>query len=249
MADHIDFFGKYVMGCMQILLGFHFYTGFLKKKVKPFYYIVFAAVGTITISVVQAGRFAELLIYALMLTVGGAFVCRADGKLRQCKSFQGKIQRACHILGSFAADEVFLYAVLTVAIMQLCYGMVNSLSGILYPLVYSFWQRDTGFALMVFGEFMALTGAAFCYRMAQRYFSCYETIQKKYVLMILTPVAMIFFVEEYISSIIYGNVVVTDGSRFAAHINHGQMFMIQLWEWQVYFVSCSLIRSYWRISV
>lgn len=40
--DGLDIFNVYVMGSIEMLTVFHFFTRFLKKKVKFIYYILFA---------------------------------------------------------------------------------------------------------------------------------------------------------------------------------------------------------------
>lgn len=46
--------------------------------------------------------------------------------------------------------------------------------------------------------------------------------------MILTPTLLLFLVSEYISSVIYGNSVVTDGSGIVMYTDHIHMLVIQL---------------------
>ena len=43
--DGLDIFNVYVMGSIEMLTVFHFFTRFLKKKVKFIYYIWFAFLG------------------------------------------------------------------------------------------------------------------------------------------------------------------------------------------------------------
>lgn len=209
MADYIDFFNKYVMGNVQMLAGFYFLTVFLKKKIRLIYYLLFAVFGIVIIRVIQTGSIAEFLAYFLLLTAGGIFVCHAD------------------------REAAILYAALTVGIMQLSYGVVNSLLSMLYPLLFSFGQKIVGIAFMILGN-AALLAAAFCCQIICRFFRCignfsyYETIKKQYVLMILTPILMIFLMGEYISSVVYGNTTVIGNSGITVHTNHYRMLMIQL---------------------
>ena len=46
--------------------------------------------------------------------------------------------------------------------------------------------------------------------------------------MILIPILMIFFMSEYISSILYGNIAVRNAGGSAISVNHYQILMIQL---------------------
>lgn len=200
MNDYMDFFNRYVMGSIQMLTGVYFLVRFLQKKVKPYFYLLFEIFCIVMIMVIPDGRIIEFLVYTLMLIAAGMFVCHTDWR------------------------SVVLYAALTVEIMQLSYGIMNSLLSILYPLMFSFEQKMVGIAFMLLGN-AALLLAAFCYRMIYRYFLDCETIKKQYVLMILTPILMIFFMEEYINSIIYGNV--TDSNANIGYTSHCQMFVIQ----------------------
>lgn len=43
--DGLDIFNVYIMGSIEMLTVFHFFTRFLKKKVKFIYYILFAFLG------------------------------------------------------------------------------------------------------------------------------------------------------------------------------------------------------------
>ncbi len=209
MTDAMDFFNTYIMGSIQMLTGFYFFTKLLQKKVRLPYYFLFLFFIVLLIKLVPGGSMAEFLAYTLLLTAGGIFPCRAGWK------------------------SSLLYAALTVEIMQLSYGVVNSLLDILYPLMSSFHRQAVGIAFMLSGN-TALLLAALCYHVAYRYFSyyetVYETVKKQYLLMILTPILMIFLMGRYINSILYGNTVDTDGSRimFYTKSGHFLIFGIQL---------------------
>lgn len=194
MDQFWDFYNIYIMGTVQILMGFYFLSRFLNRKVTCICYLFFTICSFAVIHCIPSGRTAELLVYFLLLTIGGIFVCRADKM------------------------TVFLYAALTVEIMQLCFGIVHSLLKILYPLMSCFSHRLTGTAILILGN-TSLLAAAFCYRMVSRYFLYDETLKKQHAFTILTPILLIFFMEEYISSILYGT---------GADVNHYQMLGIQL---------------------
>lgn len=203
MSDYIDFFSIYIMGSAQALTGFYFLTGFLQKKAKLYVYLLFALCWIIMTKVIPTGRITDFLVYILILAASGILACHGDWK------------------------SVILYSALTVEIMQLSYGIVNSLLSILYPLTSSLNQKIVGIVFMLSGNVAALLLSAFCYYMAHRCFSYYETIKKQYILVILIPVLMIFFMDEYINSIIYGSVAI-DGSGIILYTNHYQIFVIQL---------------------
>lgn len=206
MINCMDFFNTYVMGSVQMLTGFHFFVRFLKKDGKPLQYLLFAMFGIVIMITTPGGSMAEFAAYALALTGSGVLLCHADQK------------------------SVALYAALVIEIMQLSYGIVNSLLGILYPYMVSFDQTTVGIVFMAAGNMAALLLAAFCYHMAYRYFSCDETIKKQYILMILIPVLLLFFIGEYISTVIYGNLNVTNDKRIIICPGHGQILAVQLLE-------------------
>ncbi len=203
MVDYMDFFNKYIMGNAQALTGFYFLTRFLQKKVKLYFYILFALFWTFFTEVIPTNRITEFLIYILLLTVSGLFACHADWK------------------------SVILYSALTVEIMQLCYGIVNSLLSILYPLVSPLNHKIVGIVFMLTGN-TALLLAVFCYHITYRYFSYYEAGKKQYVLMILTPILMIFFIGEYANYISYAHSNAINDNRIIVYTNHYQLFAIQL---------------------
>ena len=109
MSDYMDFFSIYVMGSVQILMGFYFLTRYIKKKVKYLYFVLFTAAGFVIISGIPSGSIIEFLVYVFMLIAGGIFICHGD------------------------RESVILYAALTAEIMQLSFGVINSLLTILYP--------------------------------------------------------------------------------------------------------------------
>lgn len=201
MTDYIDIFNIYIMGNAQVLTGFYFLNRFLQKKVKIYFYIIFAFVWTVLTEVIPAGRTGEFLIYILLLVIGGIFICHAEWK------------------------QVMLYSALTVEIMQLSYGMVNSLLGILYPVMHPFNQKAAGIIFMLAGHMASLLLAVLCYYITNRYFSYYKAVKKQYILMILTPVLMLFLMGEYVNSINYSNAV--KAGEIVAGANHYEMFAMQ----------------------
>lgn len=76
--DGLDIFNVYVMGSIEMLTVFHFFTRFLKKKVKFIYYILFAIFGIAVIRIFTDGSIMELLVYVLLLMVGGFFICKEE---------------------------------------------------------------------------------------------------------------------------------------------------------------------------
>lgn len=207
MPVYFDFFSTHIMANIQVLVGFHFYIKLLQKNTRTYVYILIASLWLGITYLIPAGGMAEFVIYILLLTASGMFLCHADSK------------------------SALLYAALTVEVMQLCYGIVNSLLLMLYPFTADLNQKAVGIAFMILGH-VALLPAVLCYRIICRSFSYYETIyktiQKQSLFMVLTPILLIFFMSDYISSVIYGNTSVTDSSGRIVHTNHYQIFVIQL---------------------
>lgn len=202
MANRMDFFGVYIMGSVQMLFGFYFFARFLHKKVRFYFYFLFTICGIAVIHFVPSGAIAGFGAYVLLLTASGVLICVSDWK------------------------TAVLYAALVVEIMQLCYGIVSSLLSIFYPLMASFDQIVIGILFMLSGELASLLLTGFCCHMVYRYFSHYETIEKQYMFLVFIPLLMIFIMDEYINSFIYG-MVVTD-SRVTLYTNHYQMLVMQL---------------------
>lgn len=203
MESYIDFFNGYMTGSIQMLLGFTFFIRFLQKKGRISYYLLFALPGLALVLLAPVGSVAEYLVYALLLAVFGILLCRADWK------------------------SVVLYAVLTVGIMEICQGIVNSLSGMLFPWISSLHQNAAASVSIALG-IAAAALAAVCYWTVYRCFVPCETIEKQYLFTFLIPVLMIFFMDEYICSIIYGNETIQNAGGGDIPIKHYQMFVIQL---------------------
>lgn len=194
----MDFFNQYVFGVIQMLTGAYVMAVFLKKRMKPYFYILFAILCMVVIKTIPNGGNIDFAVYALLLVAVGIVVCHTDWK------------------------TALLYAALTVEIMQLCYGIVNSLTSILYLLLCSWNQRVIGLLLMLSGNVVSLLLEVFFYCIIHKFFINEEETKKQYVLMILTPILMLFLMDEYISSTIYEN------AGDIKDVNHYQMFVIQL---------------------
>ena len=203
MEDYIDFFNRYIVAGIQLLLGFFFFARVLQKKGRLFLGLLFVVLGYVIILAVPAGSIVEYLIYAMLLVAMGIFICHADWK------------------------SVILYAALTVDIMELSFGIVNSLSGILYPWLAPLHPNAAAAISFLLGT-LSFALAVCCYQAAYRCFLHYETAEKQYLFMILIPILMIFFISEYISSILYGNIAVRNAGGSAISVNHYQMLVIQL---------------------
>lgn len=200
MPAFMDFFNLYIIVFLQIITGFHFFTKFIGKKVNLFYYLLFAISGTFSITVIQNPGMADFMVYIFLLILSGIFIYRAE------------------------VVEVILYAVLTAGILQLCYGIFNSILGILYPFILYFNNNIPGILFILIGN-MALPATILCYKVLYKYFSYNETIKSRYVLMVFVPVLMLFLAAGYISAKFYTNANATDGILNTRHL---YLLVIQL---------------------
>ena len=214
MTEHMELIYQWLTLSVQIFFGTYFFARFLRRKIKLCFYLPFSLCAAWVIYSVPGGTMAELAVFALLLAAAGIWAGRADWR------------------------PAVLYAVLVVEIMQLCYGIVNSLLSILYPFLSAFDQKAVGLVFMMAGEMTSLLLAGFCYGMVRRRFAeemysfhygIYSVLEKQYMLLVFIPILLILIMEEYIHSFIYG-MVVTDvsGTEFDLYTNHYQMLAMQL---------------------
>ncbi|MDE7428528.1 MAG: GHKL domain-containing protein, partial [Lachnospiraceae bacterium] len=121
-----------------------------------------------------------------------------------------------------------LYAVVTIEMMNLCFGLSNSLSYILFPFVLEKSPRFFGVILMGAGYTLALVLAILCYRGVQRCCGCDETTDRKYVFLILLPALLIFLASAYINETIYGNAMTTEEEGMLSGTNSYKMLLMQV---------------------
>lgn len=221
--EWLDFYNTYVVGGIQVLIGFLFFTKSLRKDLSicSLKYTALSALFTIlsliVLSLVSYDVWG-LVAYILLLVAAGIFVYQADG------------------------FTVMLLAVVTAEILQLNFGVVNDISGVLHEGIVS---ENGGMFLSVVLSAAALVSSVFCYYMAYKYFLPCETEKSRYALMILTPTLMILLVGEYVSFAFYGNVtqVGSDGDR--GSIGYSQMLA-------VHFLGiaslCSVLYAYKKLS-
>ncbi len=203
MADYPDFFWTYVMGSLELLAGFCFFTGFLQKKVKPVYGMLFAAFGTIILVIFRLEGILALFVFIMLLMAAGKLLYRENCTLTA------------------------LYAVITIEILNLCFGLSDSLSCILFPIVYEKSPGSFGFIFAGAGSVFALVLAALCCQVIQRYCAWKETSGKKYVFMILMPALLIFLTSEYINEYVYGNTVTVEKDGMLSGAKPYQMLVMQ----------------------
>lgn len=204
MTDYIDFFSEFVMGSVEMLFLFYFFVKLLRKKVRSYFYLLFAVFAAVCYHFVRVDTIAGFALVVLLLIAGGILLCHAEFK------------------------SSLLYAALVVEIMQLCYGIVKSLLSVLYPLMSVAFQDMAGMVFMLSGELISLLLSGFCYYMVYRHFSCYINTEIQYVYLVFIPFLMIFIMDEYINSVIYGWEIIEDDGTTQYLINHWQLLIIQL---------------------
>lgn len=204
MIDYLDFLSISVMTGFEMLMGFWFFTGFLQKKVKPISSILFAVFGAAVVEILNLQGILAFLVFIMLLIAAGKLLYRAD-------------------FGSAS-----LYAVVTVEIMALCFGLCNSLSYILFPVVL---EKNPGICGIIFewgGNIFAFMLAVLCYRVIQQCCTCDETVNRKYIFMILMPALLIFLASEYINENVYGNTVTIEKDGLVSGVNPYQMLFMQV---------------------
>lgn len=204
MTDYIDFFSEFVMGSVEMLFLFYFFVKLLRKKVRSYFYLLFAVFATVCYHFVRVDTIAGFALVVLLLIADGMLLCHAEFK------------------------SSLLYAALVVEIMQLCYGIVKSLLSVLYPLMSVAFQDMAGMVFMLSGELISLLLSGFCYYMVYRHFSCYINTEIQYMYLVFILFLMIFIMDEYINSVIYGWEIIEDDGTTQYLINHWQLLIIQL---------------------
>ena len=206
MAEYLDFFNRYIMGVTEISIQLYFLAKILKKKIWSPFFFLFAVCAVVVNDFVSVGTITGLVVFVFLLTVYGRLVCRADFKFS------------------------ILYAALMTEIMLLCFGIVNSLTGLLYSWRPDFFCGNAGIAVMLGSEAASLLLAGFCYYMVYRYFFYYTAAEMQQMFLVFIPILMIFIMSEYINTIEFEfqYMVLMDDGPFRYMFSHGQMFAMHL---------------------
>ncbi len=205
MAEYLDFFNRYIMGVIEISIQLYFLAKILKKKIWIPFYFLFAVCAVVVNDFVSVGTITGFVVFVFLLTVYGRLVCRADFKFS------------------------ILYAALMNEIMLLCFGIVNSLTGLLYSWRPDFFHGTAGIAVMLGSEAASLLLAGFCYYMVYRYFSYYTAAEMQQMFLVFIPILMIFIMSEYINTIAfeYGYEVIGEEEPYLYLFNHWQLLVMQ----------------------
>ena len=204
MMNYLEFFSRYVMTSLEMLMGFWFFTGFLQRSGKIICYILFGIFGMTILEALNLQGFFAFLVFILLLMVAGKLFYRAD------------------------YISAALYAVITVEIMNLCFGLSNSISYILFPIVFEKIPVFFGFILMGSGSAFAFALSVLCYRGIQKCCGGDETAERKYIFVILMPALLIFLTSEYINENIYGNIIMTEKEGMLCGLDACQILLTQV---------------------
>ena len=204
MDGYLDFFNIFIMGSLEMFMGFWFFTGFLQKKGKIIYNILFAVFGMIVLEILSLQGVSAFLAFILLLMAAGKLFYKAD----------------------FVSSA--LYAIVTVEVMNLCFGLTNSLSYLLAPIVFMKNPKIFGFIFMGAGNILALMLAVLCCRSIAKSCAYDETSDRKYVFVILMPALMIFLTSEHINENIYGNTMTIEKEGLLSGVSPYQILLIQV---------------------
>lgn len=202
--DWLDFYNIYVVGGVQVLTGFWFFTKCLRQKAESYFYVLFTVLGMFVLYWIS-DSVAQIGVYVLLLAGVGILVYRESPL------------------------TVILYALTAGEIMQLCFGIADSLL-LAFCTRLPLQRADVILPIAVLLGGMALAGAVFCFHIIFQYFSLDGAIESRYALMILTPVLLLFMIGSYISVSFYGNTVVLENRGNAAGAIQLRLLGIQLLE-------------------
>lgn len=167
---------------LEILAGFHYFTRFIGKRAKAVHYLLCLTAVGIPTWILGGKSGAEILLFGISLAVAGLLLGAACGK-------------------------ALLYSVVTVELLQVCFGIFDSISSLLFPVFYPLCPA-AGAWFMVFGGLMALLLFALCGQITRRHFlDAGEGNRRGNVLLPLVPMLLLVLVGRYISAEIYGNTV------------------------------------------
>lgn len=196
MADFTDLFNTCIDAVAEMLVMFHFFTKCLLSKAKPVHYFAFTLISIVILYLFRDYRLLQYVFCAIILIMSGISLYRT-----KCM-------------------RVILYAAATITAMQLCYGIIGSLSTIIYSFFPAEKTAAVTFALSIGGNIASLTLSVFCYKIILKYCALDETINEQYnIIIVLIPALTILFAAQYINFAVYGNSSITDGGKFYATKN------------------------------
>lgn len=155
---------------IEALFLCYFYMKVLRKQISPAFCFVPAVCDAVMLSFVPVGPVIRFVLFGLLFTAGGIWICHANVR------------------------SSFLYAAVILEIDLLCYRMMESLLGLLYPL-WPFADFETGdLAIEQAGEITSLILTVLCCFIVYRYFSgealsSFDTAaEMQYVSLVIIPI-------------------------------------------------------------
>lgn len=203
MIFFVDFFNVIIIGFAETIIELYFFAKLIGNKAMVSHYILLSAINNFFVILLPAALPVKLLVNALLLVLSGVFIYKAGIK------------------------TAVLYTVIIVEVMELCFGIFNSLTGILSPLIYPINPKAIGLFFMIISSLSALLLSCLCYSVIHKYLVYPETAKNRYILMILMPLLMIFLLSEFISHSVYSNAIVLSRRGAMNNTNHIQMLVIQ----------------------
>lgn len=168
---------------VEMLAGFHYFTRFIGKRAKASHYLVYLlAVGAIAAYPGKMGG--GMLLFGATLAAAGILFYRVEGK------------------------KSILYAVVTIELLQICFGIFDSFSYLLFPVFYRQFPKMAGNCFMVVGGLLALLLFVLCGRAIYRHLlHAGEDDRREGLLLPLVPMLLLVLVGRYISVNIYGDTI------------------------------------------
>lgn len=167
-----------VSGILEHLLGFHFFVKSSGRQGKTAWYVLFTLLGYV-VGLLPVHMLLKLAALIILLFFFGISVLR------------------------ISRGESVLYAVLSFEVMQLCWGISDSVTEILCFFLYASNPAFYSYAFMIGGGLFAIGLACLCYFTIYRYFRCENMPQNRYIRIILPPILLTFAVSSYIQSAFY----------------------------------------------
>lgn len=208
----MDFIQIYMMGSLELLAMFHFFTRFLQKKVKILYYIVFLGIGMVVVWGIPAGVVRWIAII-LLLAAGGVFI--PTGRDLSVSVYKNGI-------------HLIVCAVMAVEIMNLSFGISDSVLSLLSPLLFPLNPGLVSLGFSILGNVLSLGMTIFCYLAVCRYFSYEKIMENQCWLVFFIPIGMILLTSGYITMSVYGGTMELGIDGKIIGIEHFLMFAMEL---------------------
>lgn len=220
-----DFIFACIIAAAESFVELSFFTKSIGQKPKAYHYVLLAVISNMAVRLLPPSSLLRFPLYTLLLLFYGLFVLKADIKV------------------------TVLYAMITVEIISLCYGISKSFTGIISPILYPIAPDVMSLLFMTVSSILAILLAFLCYYIMIKYFSQSGAAQNQYVLIILIPLLMIFMLSEYIDSSVYGSTIILNDNGELLNANHLQMLAIQMFSvlslFCIIYAYQKLIRSFW----